>query len=1044
MRRVLLGSLLLASACSDTKEPPTPRTFERASDMTVTCLRVYSDDTGLRRAIPPEPLPISQCLRTPASLIDDVGHIIGDNALTNHLYALVTQTARGEVAVVDLTAGRIVDPDPITPGINFLPAGKIPTDIAATPDGKLTFLATGEANRPALFAIDNRKILGASQILDPGLANPPATLTDWPVCALPARPSAVHIIEHRGDTAHPYDVAVVFPGDAVDGARVATFDPTPFLRGAGYDTTPGETVAKGAMQACPISAALPLSTTLPATWTRGPTWSYGVPYLDEAVAASTTSSSAALAACTTTSTSERPTPTPDKATARASGSALDDNLLYIGDANLPIIHVIDISNASLPVELAPLLATSESEPTRPVTIGAIAVSPATRDFKRYLYATDARDGSVMIFDVTDATSARVPLRRPNAVVDPLSPVDRVRFGAPVVSIAFGRTDQPIANANSSVGQSGFLCNPNPNATLETDVGVNYRANSAATLSRTLLPARFRGIFAFATLSTGEVITLDVDDWDAPCRRPDPMDVAPNSVTPAQPAPTNSSELTDPYHAPIALQSLALNTPVSLESFFPVSTPHRARSSYLLRRNTDTGSRVPSLTSIPQLQQNSSPISLAGAPGLTRPIMLPTATDFRDPSSEITPEALDPASRLPADPRFTIIPPIKPNPLPAEVVPPGVRLSWEDPTAHLDQDWFVTYEGEIPGFSDLALTLEGVDDYQALSLSQPAGRLCARGIEDARVASVRANAMKAELAANNLPALNRLDSQLSDYVQVVDQLLDRGDPYWSQPNSCWSPDLATPASRYDACATTFGDANDQNHSRDFPVLEAYDDHFVVGNYFNRVADPEATPPIEGTREYVRRDPANAERLRGLQCCFHGQARFRARPANQWIALGSRVGYLHHIVRSSTDNSCVLDCNPDKTLLSSRALAVPRPFTDAALAAMKIPGRDSVVALRNPMFAFTIWNGFEVVPRKIPDPTLLWNVQPTRDFVWRFTTRGEFVPYSIRLDGAVGNPVNPQSSQYLDVLGSLAIVDGSSQGLVLLDVSSGLASTHAPYF
>src|SRR5204863_7736973 len=101
--------------------------------------------------------------------------------------------------------------------------------------------------------------------------------------------------------------------------------------------------------------------------------------------------------------------------------------------------------------------------------------------------------------------------------------------------------------------------------------------------------RLRGIFAFVTLSNGTIVTIDVDDWDAPCRRPDPM--APttqteplgdagvglfplllgpfNAIAPPQPAATSASDI-DPYHAPLAFTSGTADSPVSLEAFFPVS------------------------------------------------------------------------------------------------------------------------------------------------------------------------------------------------------------------------------------------------------------------------------------------------------------------------------------------------------------------------------------------------------------------------------------------------------------------------------------------
>ncbi len=1017
MRRSFTVLALLAAGCSQSQEPPTPRTFERAGAVTIACLRVYKTENGLTRAVAPEPLATGDCLRTPANLIDDNGHIVADGALGDHLYGLVTQTARGEVAVVDLTAGRIVDPDRTTPGINFLPVGPLPTDIAATPDGKLTFVGSGEVNRPALFAIDNRRILGESQSLPEGEAKPVPTLPTWPVCALPARPSAIHLVEKVGDAAHPYDVVVVFAGDATSGATLAVLDPAPFLRGAGYDASAGDSVPPGSMVACPITAALPLSSAVPSTYVAGTTWSFGVPYLDAAPVPT------AASACAPTSP-VRTVPLPASLLPRARGTAVDGTTLYVADGNLPLVHVFDLTDRAAPKEMDPLLATSEADPNRPVTVGALAVSPTTRDFKRFLYAVDERDGSIMVFDLTASASPRVPMLRPRAELQPFEPIDRLRFDAPVISLAFGRADQPLT-AGGSAGQSGLLCNPNPNAGVGggpfSDPGATYRGNVSSEISRALGPTRFRGIFAFATLSNGDLVTIDVDDWDAPCRRPAPMASAPNALVPAQPDPASPSDV-DPYHAPSTVQSLpgGLSSPVSLESFFPVSAPHRARSSYLLRRDAEGGARVPLLASIPQLQFSDSPVSLAGLPGLGKPLLLPTATTFRDPAYETTPEALDPNARGAADPNAIVTPPTTGD----ANVAPGVRFAWEDPTVHFDQDWTVTYEGALPGIDQLALTLDGVDGYQALSLSQPAGRLCSRGIEDTRVGVARAISMNAEFARLNLPPVERLESRLSDYVQIVDDILGAGDPYWSENISdCWSPDLSAPDKRQSACVATFGSAGDQNASRDFPVLEAYDDHLVVGTYFNR---------SEGVREYVGRDATNVERLKALKCCFHGQARFRVRTGSQWVAVGSRVGYLHHIARSATDNSCVLGCEAEKALLSSRAPALPRPLSGN----FQIPGRESPLAFRNPSFAFAVWNGFNADTLK--------TILPARDLVWKFQTRGQFIPYTVSLGGANRSPVNPQTSRYLDILGSLAVVDGASQGLILLDVANGLATTHAPYF
>ena len=126
---VAISAMGAVASCSRTADPVPLRTFDRAQNIDVVCMRVLKDDgTTL---VPPVPLAQGECAANPPS--------VSGGFLPNHLFALVTQTARGEVAVVDLTGGRIVDTDHSTPGVNFLPVGTLPTDIASSPDGKITF-----------------------------------------------------------------------------------------------------------------------------------------------------------------------------------------------------------------------------------------------------------------------------------------------------------------------------------------------------------------------------------------------------------------------------------------------------------------------------------------------------------------------------------------------------------------------------------------------------------------------------------------------------------------------------------------------------------------------------------------------------------------------------------------------------------------------------------------------------------------------------------------------------------------------------------------
>src|SRR5262249_47472921 len=161
----------------------------------------------------------------------------------------------------------------------------------------------------------------------------------------------------------------------------------------------------------------------------------------------------------------------------------------------------------------------------------------------------------------------------------------------------------------------------------------------------------------------------------------------------QPAPTSSADL-DPYHAPQAFVPGATSgaSPVTIESFFPVSAPHRARSAYLLRDDPQSGVHAPELTGLPQLFLLDAPLPTAGPSASNSPLMLPArafaavgSTKAYDPSDYKNPTEPDPTKRELGG---------------QSPLNPGVRFSREDPEAHIDQNWTVTYEGPLPAFDGI--------------------------------------------------------------------------------------------------------------------------------------------------------------------------------------------------------------------------------------------------------------------------------------------------------------------------------------------------------
>ena len=223
---------------------------------------------------------------------------------------------------------------------------------------------------------------------------------------------------------------------------------------------------------------------------------------------------------------------------------------------------------------------------------------------------------------------------------------------------------------------------------------------------------------------------------------------------------------------------------------------------------------------------------------------------------------------------------------------------------------------------------------------------------------------------------------------------------------------------------FGAAANQSTQRDFPVLEAYEDHLVLGRYLYT----DASHPANG-RIVAGRDASSATDMKMAQCCFHNQARFAVRGGSQWVAVGTAVGFLHHVTGEPTTHACVRSSVPREVLLNGRA--VEFSSGDGLLGNVD---RSSAYALRNPALSLAMRAS---LPRSATAFT-----NSARDLQWIFSTRGKFTPYALNL-AAQTTAVVPQSMTYIDSIGRLAIVDGSSQGLILVDLDA-VAVAGTPFF
>jgi hypothetical protein len=1134
---VILAATFASASCSSNPVNVPVRTFERAQKVDVVCMRVRGttfDVNGFTTPLSPVPLPQAACAPVPPNT--------DGSQLPNHLYALVTQTARGELAVVDLTSGNVVDEDRKTPGINFIPVGAQPTDVAASPDGKMVFVSAAEPNKPAIYGLASTRVLGDSLGLPLALTPAPLTLPALPACLLPQQPMAITIVPrvasagagadagagNDGGTSAPsagYELAVVLAGTGKTSAKIAMIDPLSLARGAGVEESAGATIAPGSLTPCVVTSSIELSAQLGvAAGAPAATWDDGVKYVDGGVDLRDAEPSLG-ATCASApvdggingdgggdagdgGVSDAGDAGADEGGARDAGSGparndaarpsatafdADHLVLYVADGALPLIHAIDVSVPGASRELPPLLVTSESDPARQVVVSGLSISPTTRDFKRFLYAIDAKEGSLAVFEVTDVpTAPRLPMHRPHPELNPFQPTDRILFSAPVAAVSFVKHDWALTTTATTTlvaAKTGLLCNPNPNAnpnappndpaTSDDDLGANYRANATGQVVA-LGPYKLRGVFAFATLSNGIMVTIDVDDWDAPCRRPDPMGLGDkidkrvvgtqtSDVAPPEPAAAAGDK--NPYHAPVAYPLTPINpgSPVTLEASFPSSAPHHARSTYLLRADPQAGINIPNLVGLPQLVANNAVKATTGDEGRNNPILLPTYSTIADPTYVANPTEPDPTKRQSSLPPGSVQPhdtafslPVVSTKANSGNTTPGVRFAFEDPQVHINQDWTVTYEGIIPGLDGIAATVEPRDaanlatDYRVLSLFAPNALFCRRGVEDQRIGTQRVAARNAELDRLKLPRPSAkipgstsslgAESWTADYVQIADDILASDNPYWGtdEGDSCWDPSLSNAQSRHDACQSTYGSLTDTVPSlfRDFPILEAYEDRFVIGRYGYQ--DP--SNPSTVNRIVVGKDDSNVAALKLMRCCFHHQVNFKVRTGGQWVAVGSASGLLHHVraaaasdMSSAAPGACVLSCDPRDALLNGRAAEVPRPAP--ATAVDNPPDRNSALSMRNPMFAFILWGG---APPPAPSTTVPAPGFTTtqRDYQWRFSTRGQFAPLTVNIGGNT-TEVAPQSMLFIESLGQLAVVDGASQGLVLIDLNT-VAFAHSPFF
>jgi hypothetical protein len=928
----------------------------------------------------------------------------------NALYALVTQTVTAEVAVVRLSGGRglsgVVDVNRSLPGITPLRVGSKPVAIVTTPGGRASFVGTADPGRPGLFGLGSQCITAGTA--DPE-SDPPATvrdLTSWPACALPTPPGDMTILldpadaagrvretcggEYQTELTEPvsasYECGADLRGDPLVGGRPKLAVALPeWGQLAIFDAQEIMNRPPGSFDPCVPETVLPLQNALPETVRQ--------PLPPDLV----------VEGCTDALQEYGPFPA---FASRPAGMAQRDGRLYVADRGGPLVHVLDVSNGCAPQELPPLVATSLESPDRVVTTSQVAVSPQTTRGERFVYAIDElgeTTASVMIFDVSPGQARRTPLVRPNSVLVPSEPPDRLQFSGAAKDVAFALHDVPIPDPVTGETRVGVFCDPDPDADPDSPAA---RYRTTGDQARGARPATLRGIFGFILLSNGRVAVIDVEDFDAPCRRP---------------AETNTLDVFDfrgcagdADAEPFLLNGVPT---VSNEASCRAVVQHRPRSARLITTNSRTGVGAPTLRALPRLSRNGRglPVSNLLPQGQVNPLL--AAVDFESAAPGGAPVPAQTYVGVTLRTSGTGRDDLVIDPSLAEQA--SVALPFVEPRAYPAQQVVsVTYEGAITERTGGLFVVEGnraiLEDQDAL--------FCNAGVQDDEAAR--------ELGAQRFglepDLLDAFSERHGDYVQIASPLLPARDSYWSGAGAqCGG------GGGYDVCATVFGASNVEEPpvSRDLRILEAYQGRLVV--------EPR-TPAAD---------------LDLVACCFPQVLSYRVRAGNHWVVRGSVSGFPHDIVASPTADGefrCVRGCAPWQVRAPGRVFEVSRTAADCPLPGTAdpdeplpagcavgatteddlvcsydaatgpiVPGGPASECIYDSLISrFVVYRGLEA---------------SLRDMAYSYEVVGGFAPLAISLTGSTST-ILPVALQVIPGFDVLTVVDAQDRGLMLLGLRS----------
>ena len=1009
--------------CSQETATATLRALDPVGEVSLVCLG--RDDSGaFTRGLPRSECPDYEFIPT--------------SDYNRRFHALVTQPLSGEVALVDLAGDvneAVIDYEPTQPGYSFMPVGAEPGAIVSTPGSVASFVGVREVGREGVFALPTSCI--APRTGDAALRD----IRTWPACRLPAAPGPMVMLVDPAadDDANPSTLDRV--RTSCDGAYVDAADLIGTSPGASRAECPAdlatETVAPGRRK---LAVMLP---SLSEVWVldaqelldREP-GSFDACNVEERFRLTANITDAvqrvpadlvpSSASCSPVGFNHGP-PRDDYAPWPVDVALDDEQRLYVADSTAPVIHVLDVSNPCALTPLPSLEPRSFNDPSAVITTRRVAVSQLTPLGKRFVYAVDnsttSTAGSLMVFDVSPGATDRTPIVRERSPLNPAEPPDRIALGRDVADVEFVYQDFP--EPTNGLAAEGVACDPTPTLDLDSQAA-EYRP--AIDLSSGASPRKLRGTFAFAALHTGQISVIDVEDLDATCRRPRTTNA------------TSEDDLKgcrndDPSISSYVLPGLEIPIPtVSDELSCNVVTPHRARSrGYFINAG---GQRSAGLLSFPTLTLDTG-----------RSVTTDQTDEGRD-----YPKLLGARHIAGQDEDLDVGPlrystnPERGNLLdidPATADRSSLLLSYEEPRAYIPtEDFTVTYEGAVRGVSEALFSIDPATGLGKINEGLNAS-FCSSGVQDMDLVLEEARRLGVTAPAE----LQAFARRHADYVQLVGDLLDEDDPYWSGPGASCGAELfqadgdASGLSGRPLCEQFFLPSEVQAEQRDFRIVQASEDSLLLEPRIARAQPADADAPVNDFTE------ASVQRRQQLSafaaCCFPDPTFFQIRAGNQWVVRGAATGLSHAVTTDPSSLRCIADCSPMAAYQRGRAYEIsctencPTNAEGDAAVGFARPGEDFVCRVDSTEGGIDPGEqGSECVFQSLTTRFAIYRGrEPSRrDMRFRWQFGDGFSPLVIGLTSVDRTRSTPQSIVAWPESSQLILSDGSARGLTFVSSRS----------